>query len=63
VIEIEGVPGVQCRLQPLGDHFDGAVTTAMPVINAIPAVVAAPPGIVNRLGLPFVSGADRVRTA
>ena len=62
VVEIEGVPGVQCRLQPLGEHFDGTVTTAMPVVNAIPAVVAAPPGIVNRLGLPFVTGANRIRT-
>ena len=57
VIEIEGDPGVRCKLQPLGDHFDGATTTAMPVVNAIPAVCAAPPGIVNQGELPFVRGA------
>ena len=54
VIDIEGDPDVRCRLEPLGGRLDGAVTTAMPVVNAIPDVVAAPPGIVNRMQLPFV---------
>ena len=63
VLEIEGEPGVRCRLEPLGEHFDGAVTTAMPCVNAIPAVVAAPPGIVNRAGLLFVTGAHRIAPA
>jgi 2,4-diaminopentanoate dehydrogenase len=57
VIEIEGEPGVRCRLEPIGPHFDGATTTAMPVVNAIPQVCAAPPGIVNHRDLPFVKGA------
>ena len=57
VLEIEGDPSVRVRLGPIGPHFDGATTTAMPVVNAIPAVVAAPPGIVNRMELPFVKGA------
>jgi hypothetical protein len=57
VIEIQGDPGLSCRLQPLGDHFDGATTTAMPVIHAIPAVCPAPPGIVNQGELPFVRAA------
>jgi 2,4-diaminopentanoate dehydrogenase len=61
LIEIEGDPGVRCTLQPLEGHFPGAVTTAMPVVNAIPAVCAAPPGIVNRMELPFVRGAHRIR--
>jgi hypothetical protein len=61
VIEIEGDPGVRCTLEAPEGHFDGALTTAMPVINAIPAVCAAPPGIVNQLGLPFVCGAHTVR--
>jgi len=56
VLEIEGDPSVRVRLEPIGPHFDGATTTAMPVVNAIPAVVAAPPGIVNRMDLPFVKG-------
>jgi hypothetical protein len=62
VIEIEGDPGVRCRLEPLGDHFDGATTTAMPVIHAIPAVCAAPPGIVNLGQLPLVVGAQVIPT-
>jgi hypothetical protein len=57
MIEIEGDPGVRCRLEPLGDHFDGAATTAMPAVHAIPAVCAAAPGIVNRGELPLVLGA------
>jgi hypothetical protein len=56
VLEIEGEPSVRVRLEPMGEHFDGATTTAMPVINAIPSVVAAPPGIVNHAKLPFVTG-------
>jgi hypothetical protein len=56
VIEIRGEPDVRVRLEPIGEHFDGAVTTAMPCVNAIPAVVAAPPGIVNHMSLPFVRG-------
>jgi hypothetical protein len=60
VIEIEGDPGVRCRLEPIGPHFDGATTTAMPVVNAIPQVCAAPPGIVNQMDLPLVKGAHLV---
>jgi hypothetical protein len=61
VIEIEGEPAVRVRLEPMGAHFDGAITTAMPVVNAIAAVCAAPPGIVNRMDLPFVRGAHTLR--
>jgi 2,4-diaminopentanoate dehydrogenase len=61
VIEIEGEPGVRCKLEPLDEHFDGAVTTSMPIVNAIPAVCAAPPGIVNQMELPLVRGAHTIR--
>jgi hypothetical protein len=57
VIEIEGDPGLAVRLQPLGEHFDGATTTSMPAVNAIAQVVAAPAGIVNYQDLPLVRGA------
>ncbi len=64
VVEIDGDPRVRCRLEPIdpspdtiGAHFDAGTTTAMPVINAIPDVCAAEPGIVNRMRLPFVKGA------
>ena len=49
------------KIEGLDGHLDGATTTAMPVVNAVPAVCAAPPGIVNQMGLPFVTGAGQVR--
>jgi hypothetical protein len=61
VIEIAGDPGVRCRLEPLEGHFDGTITTAMPAINAIPMVCAAPPGIVNQMELPLVRAAHQIR--
>ena len=59
VVEIEGDPGVRCKLEPLEGHFPGATTTSMPVVNAIPAVCAAPAGIVNHAELPLVRGTLR----
>lgn len=56
VLEIEGEPSVRSRLEAIGPQFDGAVTTSMPVVDAIPKVCEAPPGIVNHVGLPFVTG-------
>jgi len=61
VVEIEGDPNVRVKLESPDGHFDGAVTTAMPCVNAIPAVCAAPPGIVNQMDLPFVRGAHQIR--
>jgi len=61
VIELDGVPGVRVRLEPQGEHLDGTVTTAMPAVNAIPLVCAAPPGIVNLMELPLVRGAGQFR--
>ena len=63
LIEIFGDPDVRCRLEPMVGRFDGALTTAMAVINAIPSVCAAPPGIVNRAELPLVRGAHRLTSA
>lgn len=57
IVEITGDPSLRCRLEPVGAHFDGAATTAMPAVNAIPAVCAAAPGIVNQTQLPLVVGA------
>jgi 2,4-diaminopentanoate dehydrogenase len=61
VIEIAGDPGVRCRLEPMSDHFDGTITTALPAVNAIPMVCAAPPGIVNQMELPLVRAANQLR--
>ncbi len=45
-----------CLSSRRGDHnHAGLVATAMRVVNAIPAVVAAPPGIRTTLELPLVT--------
>jgi 2,4-diaminopentanoate dehydrogenase len=61
VVEIEGDPGVRVRIEGLDGHLDGATTTVMPLVNAIPAVCAAAPGVLNRAGLPFVTGSAAAR--
>jgi 2,4-diaminopentanoate dehydrogenase len=64
VIEIDGRPTVRVRLEYLPPpDFEattfadfmvlGMIMTAMPAINAIPYVVAAPPGIVTYTDLPL----------
>jgi hypothetical protein len=59
-IEITGEPSYAvdvCLGSRKGDHnHAGLVATAMRVVNAIPAVVAAAPGIVTTLDLPLVTG-------
>ncbi|OBG36959.1 diacylglycerol kinase [Mycobacterium alsense] len=59
-IEITGEPSYAvdvCLGSRVGDHnHAGLVATAMRVVNAIPAVVAAPAGIVTTLDLPLVPG-------
>ncbi|MGE5696617.1 MAG: diacylglycerol kinase [Candidatus Sericytochromatia bacterium] len=59
-IEITGEPSYAldlCLSSPNGDHnHAGLVATAMRVVNAIPAVVAAEPGIRTTLDLPLVTG-------
>jgi hypothetical protein len=57
---VQGSPSFECRVSPTQGHLDGAVTTALPVVNAIPAVVAAGPGIVNHGELPLVTAAHLV---
>ncbi len=58
-IDVEGEPHVHLELSvssDLGDHnHAGCLATAMHVINAIPAVVAAPPGVATLLDLPVYS--------
>lgn len=58
-IRIDGEPNVDLELSlssDLGDHnHAGCLATAMHVVNAIPAVVAAEPGVVTYLDLPVYS--------
>ncbi len=62
-VEIDGEPTVraQFRIFPPPDWSEpgymglGMIMTAMPAVNAIPAVVAAPPGIATHATLPLVT--------
>jgi 4-hydroxy-tetrahydrodipicolinate reductase len=56
-IEVTGSPSFTCEIEPTGDDGDhntaGITGTAMRAVNAIPAVCAAPPGVVSILDLPL----------
>jgi len=56
-IEIEGSPSLRCEIEPIGedgDHNTAGITgTAMRVVNAIPAVCDAEPGVISILDLPI----------
>jgi 2,4-diaminopentanoate dehydrogenase len=64
VIKIDGRPSANIRIRVLppadwdepGYMGAGMIYTAMPAVNAVPAVVAAPPGIVTFKDLPLVTG-------
>lgn len=57
VIEVVGVPGVRLRfeLDTPGNPDDLSANTANPPVNAIPAVVAARPGLVTVDDLPLIT--------
>ncbi len=59
-VEVTGEPSYAldlCLSSRKGDHnHAGLVATAARVVNAIPAVVAAPAGIVTTLDLPLITG-------
>jgi len=56
-IEVKGSPSFTCEIEPVGEDGDhntaGILGTAMRVVNAIPAVCAAAPGVVSILDLPL----------
>ena len=59
-VVISGEPNYTADLQLLGSDGDhntaGLKATAMRLVNAVPAVVAAPPGLLTTLDLPLVTG-------
>lgn len=70
LIEVNGTPQIKLRVDVLPADLSlpmeeliatGFVITAMPVVNAIPAVVAARPGIVTYADLPPVTSVVRPR--
>lgn len=64
-ILVEGEPCLKIELElssHLGDHnHAGCLATAMHVVNAIPLVVAAEPGVLTFLDLPIYSGTHLLR--
>jgi hypothetical protein len=69
-VDVEGEPRVRTQMQIFPpDDWDepdfmglGMIMTAMPAVNAIPAVCAAAPGIVTYRDLPLVAAAGYVAT-
>ncbi len=64
-VTIEGLPAMRCDLD-IGfnspDHnIDGCVASAMRVVNAIPHVCQATPGVKSWLDLPGIAGAHAMR--
>jgi hypothetical protein len=63
VIEVDGEPNVRCRFHAeYGADADFGLVTAMPAVHAIPAVVAARPGLVTAADLPLIAAAHCVRS-
>ncbi len=64
--QITGEPNYTLDLQLMGTDGDhntaGLKATAMRLVNAIPAVIAAEPGIVTALDLPPITGRGLVVT-
>ena len=64
-VVVAGEPNYTVDLQLLGTDGDhntaGLKATAMRLVNAIPAVVAAPPGLMTALDLPLVTGRGLLR--
>jgi len=58
-VVIEGSPSMTCDLDMVGYDGEpttaGVIATAMRVVNAIPAVCAAPPGMISTLDMPLVT--------
>jgi 2,4-diaminopentanoate dehydrogenase len=63
-VEIGGSPSVRCELELADDHdhdLGARMAGASRMVNAIPAVCAAPPGMLSALDLPLITGAGLVR--
>jgi hypothetical protein len=63
-VEVQGEPTCTLDLQLRGsdgDHNTGGLqATAMRLVNAVPAVVAAPPGLLTALDLPLITARGRL---
>jgi 4-hydroxy-tetrahydrodipicolinate reductase len=66
-VVVTGEPFLQLDLTHHGEHGDhnvsGMIVTAQRLVNAVPAVVAAPGGLVTALDLPLITGRGLVSTS
>jgi hypothetical protein len=64
---VKGDPGMRCDYEFWDEHGDhavgGVVLTATRIVNAIPAVCQAKPGLLSALDLPLVTGRGLYRPA
>jgi hypothetical protein len=63
-VEIEGSPSMRCEFEMAENHdhdLGARMAGASRMVNAIPAVCAAPPGLLSALDLPLITGAGLVR--
>ena len=65
-VVIRGVPEMRCEFEFADEHGDhavgGVLLTATRLVNAIPAVCEARPGLLSALDLPLVTGRGRMAT-
>jgi 4-hydroxy-tetrahydrodipicolinate reductase len=63
---IRGTPGMRCEFEFWDEHGDhavgGVVLTATRLVNAIPAVCEARPGLLSALDLPLITGRGLLRS-
>ncbi|MFJ4653414.1 dihydrodipicolinate reductase [Nocardia sp. NPDC088792] len=65
-VEIEGSPAMRCELELAENHdhdLGARVAGSVRMVNAIPAVRRAAPGLLSALDLPLVTGAGMLRPA
>jgi 4-hydroxy-tetrahydrodipicolinate reductase len=61
---VTGTPSYQCDVQMTvggGEGDPGVIGTAGRIVNAIPYVCSAPPGLLSALDLPLVTGRGLMR--
>ncbi|MEE6135813.1 dihydrodipicolinate reductase [Mycobacterium sp. 050128] len=64
-VEIEGSPTMRCEFEMAEDHdhdLGARIAGSSRMVNAIPAVCAAAPGLLCALDLPLITGAGLVRS-
>ena len=63
-VEIEGSPSIRCELELADDHdhdLGARIAGACRMVNAIPSVYSAAPGLLSAVDLPLVTGAGLMR--